>query len=87
MTKRFSDVFGIRHGELVSSGAFDPFIAIDAPFYVDPFLLRTSAVPEMKGAEETFRKHFEIVITLLKSSQKRHDAVHRKAPSSLSSRR
>lgn len=79
MTKRLSDVFGIPHQSVVDVGAFDPFIDIDAPFYVDPFLLRTSETHEMQGAEDTFRAYFRQVIVLLKSSQRHGDALHRRA--------
>jgi len=79
MTKRLSDVFSICHESIHNAGAFDPFIDIDAPFYVDPFLLRTSEIPEMAQAENTFRDYFSQVITLLRSSQSKGDVLHRRA--------
>jgi len=79
MTKRLSDVLGNPHEALTEAGAFDPFVDIDAPFYVDPFLLRTSETPEMEGALDTFRNYFDQVITLLRSSRECGDALYRRA--------
>jgi len=79
MTKRFSDAFGISHQQMIDVGAFDPFLDIDAPFYVDPFLLRTTEAPELKDAEQSFRQYFKKVITLLRSSRNENDVLQRRA--------
>lgn len=79
MARKLSDAFGVPHKAWVNEGAFDAFVEIDSRFHVDPHLLASSQVPELKHAYDTFKHHFEEVILILDASQTLNDRFYREA--------
>ena len=68
-----SDALGVDRNQLEDLGVFNGFVDVDAKLYVDPFLLTSARMPELRGAEKTFEQHFERVLKLLRASSGAND--------------
>jgi len=77
MPKRLSDVLGVSRAALEGEGAFDGFVDIDAPFHVDPHLLRNVRTPELKPSHNRLKDYFTRIIKLLEVSQTTEDRFFR----------
>jgi len=69
MPYRLSEIFEISQSRWDDTGAFDAFVGLDAPLYIDPFLLSESSAEELKDAKEVFDSHFSGIVRLLSSAQ------------------
>lgn len=69
MPKRIHEVFGVAKQDLENEGVFDGFVDVDANFYVDPSLLKSTSIPEFKHSEKRFKNHFQDVITVLNQAE------------------
>jgi hypothetical protein len=82
MPKRISEIFGVTEEELKNEGVFNGFIDLDSKFYVDPHLLETTKVPELKNSYLRFKNHFTDIVHLLEAARKSGDkffcAAHKK---------
>ena len=79
MATRISELLNITHDDLLNEDAFDGFVEIDSQFYIDPSLLESVKVPELKNSYGKIQKYFENVITLLAASEKPNDIFRRKS--------
>jgi hypothetical protein len=77
MATRISETLGVTREALSKQGSFDGFIDIDAPFHVDPHLLRSTRTPELQGARARFEKYFRTIIKLLEASTDPNDRFFR----------
>lgn len=68
-----SEKYRIPAGTIKKLGAFDSFMDTDALLFVDPFLVKKSTAPELKGAYEVFLDNFRNVLKLLMVSDKEGD--------------
>lgn len=57
---------------------FDSYLGVDSLLHVDPARLRSTRIPELKGAYGRFRKYFEDVLVLV-AAAKPGDALERQA--------
>lgn len=78
-----SDHLGISAPALEASGAFNAIIDIDSRLFIDPLLVRRSAVPEFEGAADVIDARLSAVLTLLKASKQRGDVAWRNAAARL----
>ena len=69
MSYRLSEMFDISQSSWDETGAFDAFVGLDAPLYIDPFLLNDASAEELKDAKAIFDAHFSAIIHLLGSAQ------------------
>jgi hypothetical protein len=69
MPYRLNEIFEISQSRWDDTGAFDAFVGLDAPLYIDPFLLSESSAKELKDAKEVFDSHFSGIVRLLSSAQ------------------
>ena len=69
MPYRLSEMFDISQSSWDETGAFDAFVGLDAPLYIDPFLLNEASAEELKDAKAIFDAHFSAIIHLLGSAQ------------------
>jgi hypothetical protein len=77
MARRLSEVLGVRRVDLKREGAFDGFVDIDSPFHIDPHLLRSVKVPELKKSYQRFKEYFTKIIRLLDASRSKDDRFYR----------
>jgi hypothetical protein len=77
MAERLSDVIGVQRADLQREGAFDGFSDIDAPFHIDPHLLRTARTPELRQSHNHLTDYFVRIIKLLEASQTTNDRFYR----------
>lgn len=77
MATRISEMLGVTRGALSKQGAFDGFVDIDAPFHIDPHLLRFTKTPELKQSRACFEEYFRKIITLLEASTAPNDRFFR----------
>jgi hypothetical protein len=54
-------MFDISQSSWDETGAFDAFVGLDAPLYIDPFLLNDTSAEELKDAKAIFDAHFSAV--------------------------
>lgn len=77
---RFSKFFKIDEKLLAKLGVLNPTLNADTKLFIDPLLLANSIHKEINtGACSTYKKHFELVIRLLKASKKEDDVPWRNA--------
>jgi hypothetical protein len=74
-----SKVLRTTHRKLEREGAFDAFVDVDSKLHVDPHLLVTTEVPELKDSYSHLQKHFSGVLTLLRFSKKSDDPFYNQA--------
>ena len=81
MLERLSDLIEVRPEDLERADVLNTFVKIDSQFYVDPFLLKSTEVPEFKGSYKRIQKRFEKVISFLltASSKSTEDRCYREA--------
>jgi hypothetical protein len=77
--QRLSDVFGISHDKWEEVGVFDKFVGVDSQLHVDPHLLQSSSIPEMKAGYATFITYWEDTLRLIKAVTQSGDRVDRAA--------
>jgi hypothetical protein len=70
---RLSRALGVTHKALQHKGVYDAFIDVDSKLYVDPYLLGSTTIPELKGAKATFARYFEMILKLLRASKRTGD--------------
>lgn len=70
MAYRISDTFDLDHNTLVSEGVLDTFTDLDSHFYIDPYLLSSTTIPEMSSCYENMQNHFKKIIKILDSANK-----------------
>lgn len=72
----FSTYFQIPSKTLIDAGLIDPFLDVDIPLFIDPVLLEKSGNKTISTNGITrFRKHFEILVRMLKISNAENDAA------------
>jgi hypothetical protein len=77
---RFSAHFGVSPDVLAKVGVLDVTLNVDTALFIDPLLLPTSRHEELSaGATATYKKHFELVIKLLRASKRMDDVAWRGA--------
>lgn len=79
MATRISNILGVTRSQLEKQGAFDGFVDIDAPFHLDPHLLRSASTPELKQSHARLETHFTKLIMLLEASTQPNDRFFREA--------
>ena len=77
MARRLSEVLGVRHLDLKRKGAFDGFVDIDSPFHIDPHLLRSIRIRELKNSYQRLKEYFTKIIRLLDASRSEDDRFYR----------
>ncbi len=76
----FTAHFAIDPAVLEAAGAFDPLLNVDTKLFIDPLLLGSSAVQELRStAVARQQRYFEDVLTLVRASQQEGDAAWRQA--------
>ena len=70
---------GVSHLELQRLGIFDAVIDRDSRLCIDPQLLFSTQMPELKDARKRIDQHFTSVIALIKASKRRDDLAWREA--------
>jgi hypothetical protein len=60
-----SNALAVTTSQLKRSGVFDSYVGIDSRLHIDPALLRTTRVPELKGALKTFNGYFTDILKLI----------------------
>jgi len=76
----FTAHFAIDSAVLEAAGAFDPLLNVDTKLFIDPLLLGSSTVQEVRStAVARQQRYFEDVLTLLRASQQEGDAGWRQA--------
>jgi hypothetical protein len=78
-SKSISQHFGIAQARFAATGAFDAILDVDSKLFIDPQLLRHTAVPELKGAYATVQKRFREILKLLQQSKSVGDIFWREA--------
>ena len=73
MTTSFSDSYNIEFSTYDALGALDPILGIDTRLFIDPLLVKNTQIPEFQSAASKIENYFEIILTLLKASQKEKD--------------
>ncbi|MDD5306005.1 MAG: hypothetical protein PHU25_01670 [Deltaproteobacteria bacterium] len=74
----FSKYFNIDPARLASMGIMDPVLNVDTKLFIDPLLLsRSSHQAIATDAPVSFRKYFENIIRLLRSTRCRDDVAWR----------
>ncbi|WP_226622210.1 hypothetical protein [Brucella anthropi] len=69
----FSSTFGVDKAWMDKTGVFDPTLDIDAPLFIDPFLLPYSQHQEFKGcATDKYDEHIGTIYHLVKQSLDGH---------------
>ncbi len=76
---RFSTQFDFPLTRLKRLGAFDPILNADTPLFIDPLLLETSHVPEMRAAHVAWVDRFLNIITVLSAVKAQGDLSWRTA--------
>ena len=77
---RFSTHFKIAPDKLAKLGVLDPTLNADTRLFIDPFLIKGSAHPEIaRNGRATYEKHFRQIIGLLRGSKKQGDVPWRNA--------
>lgn len=79
MAIRLSRFFKVPAPEFHKRGVFNGFIGLDNHLFVDPKLLETSRVMELRGARHLFEEHFRKIAKLLRVSRQAGDAAWRAA--------
>ena len=70
-------MIGVTRSAFAKQGAFDGFTDIDAPFHIDPHLLRSAKTREIKGSHIRLKNYFTKLITLLEASSAPNDRFFR----------
>jgi hypothetical protein len=73
-----SESLGVSAAKLWRLGVFDSYLGVDSLLHVDPARLRSTRIPELKGAYQRFQKYFEGIL-LLVAAAKPGDALERQA--------
>ena len=77
---QFSAHFAIRPSLLKKIGVFDPTLDVDAPLFIDPFLLPHSRHKEFSSCGfEAYEAHFTRIYDLLRLSNERGDKAWKSA--------
>jgi hypothetical protein len=79
MVMKFSKYFKIAAAALREQGVLNAHLGIDNRLFVDPNLLKSTKIAELKGARGDLERYFSPVITLLKASQKEKDVAWEEA--------
>lgn len=74
-----SSYLSIPHRELQRLGIFDAIVDRDSPLCIDPQLLFSTRMPELKGARTRVDGYFAGVIKLIKASTRENDLPWREA--------
>jgi hypothetical protein len=78
--RQLSDEFGIKEDWLNQKGVFNPTLDIDAPLFIDPFLLPHSRHREFREcAFEAYESHFGEIYRLLRASERAGDKAWKAA--------
>jgi hypothetical protein len=64
-TVQLSGALGVTKTALKRVGVLDSYAGIDSRLHVHPALLRTTKVPELNGALDTFNRYFEDVLRMI----------------------
>lgn len=79
MAVSLSDYFHIPREAFDKCGALDPILGVDTRLFIDPSLLRHTAVPELKDSYSKLSQHFVDVIKVAKHIRMEDDAFWRQA--------
>jgi hypothetical protein len=74
-----TDHLKIDEQEFALTGAFDPILDAGSKLFIDPYLLKSTSAPELKGAYEKIHDRFRNVSRLLGSSKRVGDGWWRQA--------
>src|SRR5215203_2956551 len=78
--RQLSDEFGIPKTWLRKHAVFDPTLDIDAPLFIDPFLLSHSVHKEFSDCGfDACETHFGTIFALLRASQHKGDKAWKAA--------
>lgn len=67
---KVSEALGVSSSKLWKQGVFDSYIGVDSRLHIDPALLRTTRVPELRGSLDRFNKYFSGVFALVVAAEK-----------------
>ncbi len=79
MPKSICDYLGIDSAELEKRRAYNGFVDVDTELFIDPRLLKTTQVPELQHSYGRIHKRFSNIIKLIELSQRRRDALWKRA--------
>lgn len=65
MPVRATKHFKIDRRQFGKLGAFDPWLDVDSPLFVDPTLLEACAIPEFIGSRDLVLEHYDKIFRLL----------------------
>ncbi len=77
--KTLSKYLSVPHRELRRLGIFNAIIDRDSRLCIDPQLLFSTQIPELKNARQRIDEHFTTVIRLIKASKHKDDLAWREA--------
>lgn len=83
MPIKFSEQYSISQDKIEELKVFDVIIDVDTRVFLDPALLKLTAVPEFEYARDKIEKYFSNIITLLKHTKNNGDMYWKKADSLL----
>jgi hypothetical protein len=75
----FSEHFAVDPDEMEDLGVFDPILERDSPFAINPKLLDSTTVPELRGGHDLVLQRFIDVMTLLEHAEVGRGAMWRSA--------
>ena len=79
MVKKISDVLGVSEDIFNQTGAFNIVVGLDSLFHIDPYLLKSSKIPEFKSAYKKFHNYFRDIIKLLDETSNNKSRLWREA--------
>ncbi len=79
MPTRISEALNIDSKILKKYGVLNSFADIDSLFYIDPFLLDTTDIPEFQTSRQRFEEYFSKVLRLVETSSSIGDRFSREA--------
>ncbi len=77
--QKLNEYLGVPLDDFVEKGIFNPFVGLDAHFFLDPALLRDTNIPEFKDSHKKIVAHFVKVLRLIKASKSTSDIAWREA--------
>ncbi|MCM2280095.1 MAG: hypothetical protein NDJ89_18650 [Oligoflexia bacterium] len=83
MPTSVTEHFKLDKARFDATGAFDAILDLDTHLFVDPFLLATTAAPELRNARPRLLEYFGNILKLLASSDTRDDPFWRRAQAML----
>lgn len=76
---RYHEVFGTTAKAFTDEGIFNGFAGRDANFYIVPHLLQDTEISEFASSYDNYKRHFAVIVKLLKHSKNAGDKLYREA--------